>query len=59
MKFWLSLLFEPTEQLLDLARFAEELGLEGVVLPDHVVVKVGDKTPHRHRAVSAGASWTS
>ncbi len=46
MKFWLSLLFEPTEQLLDLARVAEELGLEGVVLPDHVVVKVGDKTPH-------------
>ncbi len=46
MKLWLSLLFEPTEQLLDLARMAEELGLEGVVLPDHVVIKVGDKTPH-------------
>jgi probable F420-dependent oxidoreductase len=25
---------------------AEELGFEGVVLPDHVVIKVGDRTPH-------------
>jgi probable F420-dependent oxidoreductase len=46
VKYWLSLLFEPTEQLLDLARMAEEFGLEGVVMPDHVVIKVGDKTPH-------------
>jgi len=46
MKFWLSLLFEPLESLLDHARAAEELGYEGVVLPDHVVVKDGERTPH-------------
>ena len=46
MRFWLSLNFEPMEQLLDHARNAEELGFEGVVLPDHVVIKVGDRTPH-------------
>ena len=46
MKFWLSLLFEPPELLLDYARLAEELGFEGVCLPDHVVVKQGERTPH-------------
>ena len=46
MRFWLSLNFEPVEQLLDLARGAEEFGFEGVVLPDHIVVPAGDTTPH-------------
>jgi probable F420-dependent oxidoreductase len=46
MKFWLSLLYEPVNQLLDHARMAEELGFEGVVLPDHVVIKEGGRTPH-------------
>jgi len=46
MKFWLSLLFEPPGSLLDHARMAEEFGYEGVVLPDHVVVKDGPRTPH-------------
>lgn len=46
MKYWLSLLFEPTSALLDHARMAEELGFEGVVLPDHVVIKDGPRTPH-------------
>jgi probable F420-dependent oxidoreductase len=46
MKFWLSLIFEPHQQLLDLARMAEELGFEGVVLPDHVVMLDAERTPH-------------
>jgi len=46
MKFWLSLLFEPPGSLLDHARYAEELGFEGVCLPDHVVVTDGPRTPH-------------
>jgi len=46
MKFWLTLDFEAPEHLLDYARKAEELGFEGVVLPDHVVVKDGPRTPH-------------
>jgi probable F420-dependent oxidoreductase len=46
VRFWLSLNFEPLDQLLDLARMAEELGYEGVVLPDHIAVPSGDTTPH-------------
>lgn len=46
MRFWLSLNFEPWDQLLDLAKAAEEFGFEGVVLPDHVVVPTGDTTLH-------------
>ena len=37
---------EPPELLLKYARKAEELGFEGVVLPDHVVVKEKPRTPH-------------
>jgi probable F420-dependent oxidoreductase len=39
-------MFEPSHQLLDHARMAEELGFEGVVLPDHLVVLDADRTPH-------------
>jgi probable F420-dependent oxidoreductase len=46
VRFWLSLNFEPWDELLDLARMAEELGYEGVVLPDHIAVPTGDTTPH-------------
>jgi probable F420-dependent oxidoreductase len=46
VRFWLSLNFEPWEQLLDLARLAEEVGFEGVVLPDHIVIPSGELTPH-------------
>lgn len=46
MRFWLQLNFEPMDQLLDHARAAEAFGYEGVVLPDHVVVKADDRTPH-------------
>ena len=46
MKYWLCLNFEPADTLLTHARKAEVLGFEGVVLPDHVVVKDGPRTPH-------------
>ncbi len=38
MQFWQSLIFTESDQLLDLARIAEELSFEGVVLPDHVAL---------------------
>lgn len=38
MKFWQSLIFAESDQLLALARTAEEVGYEGVVLPDHVAL---------------------
>ena len=46
MKFWLSLMFEPPHSLATHARNAEAHGFEGVVLPDHVIVKDGPRTPH-------------
>jgi len=46
VRFWLSLNFEPWNQLLDLARAAEVFGFEGVVLPDHIVVPAKDTTLH-------------
>jgi probable F420-dependent oxidoreductase len=36
----------PAGELLQSARDAEALGYEGVVVPEHLVVKVGDRTPH-------------
>lgn len=37
MKFWLSYIHVPTDQLLALARHADQLGFEGVMGPDHLV----------------------
>lgn len=59
MKFWLSLIHEPSELLLDHARNAEELGYEGVVVSDHVVIKDGERTPHPSgQPVPADRVWT-
>jgi probable F420-dependent oxidoreductase len=46
MKIWMSI--EPTsiDEIVQSARDAEAMGYEGVVLPEHLVVKVGDRTPH-------------
>jgi len=38
MRFWQSLIFCETDQMLELAKFAEGLGYTGVVLPDHVAM---------------------
>jgi probable F420-dependent oxidoreductase len=46
MKFWLSVGMGPAGELLQSAQDAEALGYEGVVVPEHLVVKVGDRTPH-------------
>ena len=46
MKFWLFLLHEPPETLLEHARNAEKYGFEGVAMADHVVLKAGERTPH-------------
>jgi probable F420-dependent oxidoreductase len=46
MKFWHPLMFEPMEQLAEVAQVLEEAGFEGVGLADHVVVPVGFKSVH-------------
>ncbi|MBY0399230.1 TIGR03619 family F420-dependent LLM class oxidoreductase [Myxococcota bacterium] len=38
MKFWQSLIFCESDQLLGIAKIAEDVGYEGVVLPDHVAL---------------------
>jgi len=38
MKYWLPLIYEPTEQFVDVAVAAEELGFEGIALADHLIV---------------------
>ncbi len=37
MKFWQSITWAETDQLCDIARFAEELGFEGIVGADHAL----------------------
>jgi probable F420-dependent oxidoreductase len=46
VKFWLSVQDVPADEFVQCARDAEEFGYEGVNLPEHLVVKVGDRTPH-------------
>jgi probable F420-dependent oxidoreductase len=48
MKFWQSLAFTETEQLVDLARICEELGFHGVFLSDHLCYpeKIESKYPY-------------
>ena len=37
MRFWQSLFLSEAEQLFDLAKMAEELGFDGVMISDHVL----------------------
>lgn len=38
MRFWQSLIFTESDQLLEIAKLADALGYTGVVLPDHVAM---------------------
>jgi probable F420-dependent oxidoreductase len=47
MKFWLSLVaVRETEQLPELARFAEDLGFHGLMVGDHLIWPADIKTPY-------------
>jgi probable F420-dependent oxidoreductase len=46
LEHWLPLIFEDPDQMLDLARFAEEAGFTGVALADHVAIPVDFKSVH-------------
>ena len=50
MKFWQMLTWMEPEQILDVARFAEELGFEGVMLGDHGVFPREVKTRYPYSA---------
>ena len=38
LRCWVPVMFEPLEQMLDIARIAEDCGFEGLALADHVAV---------------------
>ncbi len=46
MKFWQNVSWIETDQLIELARFAEEVGFEGVMDGDHVAFPVTLTTPY-------------
>jgi len=46
MQFWMALMFEPLDQFHQLARWAEELGFEGLALADHVALPSGFGSVH-------------
>ena len=46
MDHWLPIMFEPEDQILDIARAAEEAGFRGVALADHLAVPVGFESVH-------------
>ena len=50
MKFWQMLTWMEPEQILDVARFAEEVGFEGVMLGDHGVFPREVKAPYPYSA---------
>ncbi len=50
MKFWQMLTWMEPEQILDVARFAEELGFEGVMLGDHGVFPREVHAPYPYSA---------
>jgi probable F420-dependent oxidoreductase len=50
MKFWQMLTWMEPEQILDVARFAEEVGFEGVMLGDHGVYPREVKAPYPYSA---------
>jgi len=50
MKFWQMLTWMEPEQMMDVARFAEELGFEGVMLGDHGVFPQDVKTVYPYSA---------
>lgn len=50
MKFWQSIPWVETEQLAEIAKFAEEVGFEGVMNADHGVFPETVKTPYPYSA---------
>jgi len=49
MKFWQGLMFQPTEELVAIARCAEDAGFTGVMLSDHLVTYQTQTETYPHR----------
>ncbi len=50
MKYWLNVGFLPTADLVEIARAAEELGFEGVAVPDHLCFPSQIESPYPYSA---------
>ncbi|HWW45630.1 MAG TPA: LLM class flavin-dependent oxidoreductase, partial [Acidimicrobiia bacterium] len=46
MKYWLPLMYERTEQFVEVALAAEDFGFEGIALADHLVIPAGFASVH-------------
>lgn len=46
MKYWISLALLPVEECVELAKHCDQLGLEGVTLPEHTVLPETITTPY-------------
>ena len=62
MKFWQALSFSEPEQLVEIAKIAEEVGFEGVLVSDHLVhsEKMESKYPYSESGepdFSAATPW--
>lgn len=56
MKYWISLVTTmEMDQLVEIAKFAEQVGFEGVTVPDHLVIPTEVKTPYPY--TPDGAMW--
>ena len=60
MKFWQALSFCEPEQLVEIAKIAEEVGFEGVLVSDHLVhfEKLDSKYPYSETGDPAKDSTT-
>lgn len=56
MRFWQAVAFTETEQLVDIARAADELGFAGLTLADHLVTPATIDSPYPY-AADAKAYW--
>jgi probable F420-dependent oxidoreductase len=56
MKYWISLVTTmEVDQYVEIARLAEEVGFEGVTVPDHLVIPTKVQTPYPY--TPDGAMW--
>jgi probable F420-dependent oxidoreductase len=46
MEFWLPIIHEPENQIVEIARIAEAVGVRGIALADHIAVPVALSTVH-------------
>jgi probable F420-dependent oxidoreductase len=59
LQLWMPLMFEPLDQWLDIARMAEDVGIDGISLADHVAIpeRFSSVHPSGRNALSAATEF--